>query len=355
MKKGFSYYTIDTDRYQDRRIKRLKRAYGCEGLTVYDYVLCEVYRVEGYYISWDDDIVFDISDYLDLTTDRISEIVAFCAEIGLFEQTLFEQNIITSAAIQSRYVEMCRRTNRTVKIPTEYDLLSEKTADDESEKMSDKRGQMSDKVPQISDKIGQMSDKRGQISDFATHNKVKENKINNNSLSLSLSPLESRESESGEDIGGVSAAEKESFFEILFFRNFKNLQKEVERLIDHYSAVGWRRHGDVRAVKDKKVLARNWKPQSENDIGRFQPDVLAKLQAAYAEIKAESPEDASTIIHGTHGFDEYVDDFRIRCDSNAVAQAYERHLPIIRANDITNGKRLVYGVPKKINKHYDTE
>lgn len=345
MKKGFPYYTIDADRYQDRRIKRLKRAYGCEGLTVYDYVLCEVYRVEGYYISWDDDIVFDISDYLDLTTDRISEIVAFCAEIGLFEQTLFEQNIITSAAIQSRYVEMCRRTNRTVKIPTEYDLLSEKTADDESEKMSDKRGQMSDKAPQISDKIGQISDKRGQMSDFKTHNKVKENKINNNSLSLSLSPSESRESESGEDIGGVSAADRESFFEILFFRNFKNPQKEVERLIDHYSAVGWRRHGDIRAVKDKKALARNWKPQSENDIGRFQPDVLAKLQAAYAEIKAESPEDASTIIHGTRKIDDIGDHVRIFCASKSVEEAYRRHLPIVIANNLTNGKRGMFSYP----------
>ena len=343
MKKGFPYYTIDADRYQDRRIKRLKRAYGCEGLTVYDYVLCEVYRVEGYYISWDDDIVFDISDYLDLKTDRISEIVAFCAEIGLFEQTLFEQNIITSAAIQSRYIEMCRRTNRTVKIPTEYDLLSEKTADDESEKMSDKRGQMSDKAPQISDKIGQMSDKRGQMSDFATHNKRKENKINNNSLSLSLSH-EVESAESGEDIGGVSAAEKESFFEILFFRNFKNPQKEVERLIDHYSAVGWRRHGDIRAVRDKKALARNWKPQSENDIGRFQPDVLAKLQALYAEIKAVAPDDARTIIHETIRFEDGLD-FRIIC-SRAAMEAYNRHWQIFSKINLTNGKQWRYSIPK---------
>ena len=176
--------------------------------------------------------------------------------------------------------------------------------------------------------------------------KVKKSKENNNSLSLSPSH-EVENAESGEDIGGVSAAEKESFFEILFFRNFKNPQKEVERLIDHYSAVGWRRHGDIRAVRDKTALARNWKPQSENDIGRFQPDILQKLQAAYAEIKAESPEDASTILHGTHGFDDTVDRLRILCDSNAVAQAYERHLPIIRANNITNGKRLMYGVLKK--------
>lgn len=346
MKKGFSYYTIDTDRYQDRRIKRLKRAYGCEGLTVYDYVLCEIYRVEGYCISWDGDIAFDIADYLDLTTNKVSEIVAFCAEIGLFEQTLFEQNIITSIAIQSRYVEMCRRTNRTAKIPTEYDLLSANSVNDESEKVSDKTEEMSGKAHRISDNRGQMSDKTEEMSDFPTRNKVKENKINN--ISLSLSPSHEVESAESGDIGGVSAAEKESFFEILFFRNFKNPQKEVERLIDHYSAVGWRRHGDIRAVRDKTALAKGWMPENkEQGIGRFPPDILLKLQAVYAEIKAESPQDASTIIHGTHGFDRDIDNFRIKCDSKTVVQSYERHCPIIKANNLTNGKQLVYGVPKK--------
>ena len=170
----------------------------------------------------------------------------------------------------------------------------------------------------------------------------------NNSLSLSLSPSESRESESGEDIGGVSAADRERIFEILFFRNFKNPQKEVERLIDHYSAVGWRRHGDIRAVNDKTALAKGWTPENkEQGIGKFQPDVLVKLQAIYTEIKAESPEDASTIIRGTYGFDEMPDLFRIKCISKATADAYERHCAIIKANNLTNGKRLSYGVLKK--------
>lgn len=174
-------------------------------------------------------------------------------------------------------------------------------------------------------------------------------KDNDNSLSLSLSPLESREScESEEDTGGVSAADRERIFEILFFRNFKNAEKETDRLIDHYSAVGWRRHGDIRAVRDKTALAKGWMPENkEQGIGKFQPDVLAKLQAIYAEIKAESPQDASTIIHGTRGTDETYEDFRIICDFKQVIDSYERHSAIIMANNLTNGKRLKYGVPKK--------
>lgn len=179
------------------------------------------------------------------------------------------------------------------------------------------------------------------------NNKDKDND-NNNSLSLSLSPLESREScESEEDTGGVSAADRERIFEILFFRNLKNPEKETDRLIDHYSAVGWRRHGDIRAVKDRTSLAKGWMPENkEQGIGKFQPDVLAKMQAIYAEIKAESPQDASTIIHGTLGIEETTEHTRIICERQAY-EAYERHSAIILANNLTNGKRLKYGVPKR--------
>lgn len=165
--------------------------------------------------------------------------------------------------------------------------------------------------------------------------------------SLSLSPShEVENAESGEDIGGVSAADRERIFEILFFRNFKNPEKETDRLIDHYSAVGWRRHGDIRAVKDKAALAKSWTPENkEQGIGKFQPDVLAKLQAIYAEIKAQAPQDASTIIHGTRKIDDIGDHVRIFCASKSVEEAYRRHLPIVIANNLTNGKRGMFSYP----------
>ena len=64
IKPGFRYYNIDTDRYQDIKIKRLKKECGCSALSVYDYVLCEIYRVKGYYIEFDENIIFDIAEYM---------------------------------------------------------------------------------------------------------------------------------------------------------------------------------------------------------------------------------------------------------------------------------------------------
>ena len=46
-KNGFSYYKAETDRFQDIKIKRLKKKYGCDGYAVYQYALNEIYRVES--------------------------------------------------------------------------------------------------------------------------------------------------------------------------------------------------------------------------------------------------------------------------------------------------------------------
>ena len=62
IKTGLNYYTVDTDRYQDRRIKRLKKDLGCKGIAVYDYILCETYRVKGCFLEWDNNTVFYVEE-----------------------------------------------------------------------------------------------------------------------------------------------------------------------------------------------------------------------------------------------------------------------------------------------------
>jgi hypothetical protein len=112
-KRGFDYYNIKTDRYLDIRIKRLKREYKCDGIAIYDYILCEIYRVKGYYVEWSEHFLFDIDDYFGITEKRITEIVKYCTEIGLFNKEVFEKNsIVTSQAIQNRFLEMSKRAKR---------------------------------------------------------------------------------------------------------------------------------------------------------------------------------------------------------------------------------------------------
>lgn len=91
----------ETDRFQDIKIKRLKKKYGCDGYAVYQYALNGIYRVDGSYIRWTSDQHFDCADYWGIHEERVEEIVDYCAEIGLFDSVVWKtQCIPTSRAIE---------------------------------------------------------------------------------------------------------------------------------------------------------------------------------------------------------------------------------------------------------------
>jgi hypothetical protein len=127
IKTGLAFYRIDTDRYQDIRIKRLKKTFGCMGVAVYDYVLCEIYRVRGCFIGWDESTAFDVAEYFNLKETQVNEVINYCCAVGLFNKGLLASGrILTSESIQKRYIEMCTRAKRRdVIIPEEYKIIHE--------------------------------------------------------------------------------------------------------------------------------------------------------------------------------------------------------------------------------------
>lgn len=123
-KNGFNYYKAETDRYQDIKIKRLKKGYGCDGYAIYQYALNEIYRVEGCYIRWTEDQHFDCADYWGISEARVKEIIDYCAEIGLFNTLIWKnQCILTARAIQSRYLDICKVSKKKAYIPMEIILV----------------------------------------------------------------------------------------------------------------------------------------------------------------------------------------------------------------------------------------
>lgn len=127
-KTGLNYYSVDTDRYMDIRIRRLVKDHGCRGLAVYDYLLCEVYRVQGCFVVWDEVTAFNVAEYLGLKESNVFEIVRYCGDVGLFNKELLSRGVITSASIQRRYLEMCNRSKRkSTEIPEEYRIIPEES------------------------------------------------------------------------------------------------------------------------------------------------------------------------------------------------------------------------------------
>lgn len=128
-KQGLSYYQAETDRFQDIKVKRLKKKFGCEGYAVFNYIENEIYRVEGCFLKITEDIIFDISEYWCIDEERVEEIIRFCAEVELFDlATYHTRRIVTSAALQQRYIEICRRCKKRMFIPEEISLIIDEGA-----------------------------------------------------------------------------------------------------------------------------------------------------------------------------------------------------------------------------------
>jgi hypothetical protein len=151
VKIGLNYFSVDTDRYQDIKIKRLKKAHGCQGLAVYDYVLCEIYRDKGCFLEWTEDIIFDVAEYLALTEDIVKQVVSFCASVGLFDEEKLTEGVVTSRSIQERYMDFCQRAKRkdavipeNIKLTEKSEIIPEKSEiiPEESEKTADCSGSL---------------------------------------------------------------------------------------------------------------------------------------------------------------------------------------------------------------------
>lgn len=125
-KEGNEFFSFDVDFFSDRKIKILKARYGADGITLYIYLLCEIYK-NGFYLKLDEDFEFIVSDDLNMNSDKVKQVLTFLLERSMFDKQLFQSDaVLTSTGIQRRYQLMVK--SRAVKNPItveRYWLLSE--------------------------------------------------------------------------------------------------------------------------------------------------------------------------------------------------------------------------------------
>lgn len=102
-KSGLSYFPLDTDFFEDNKIRILKARYGNDGMILYIYLLCGIYK-EGYYMKVDDDFEYILSDDLGMDQNKAKQVLNFLLSRSLFDNTLFQSDkVLTSAGIQRRF------------------------------------------------------------------------------------------------------------------------------------------------------------------------------------------------------------------------------------------------------------
>lgn len=105
-KLGLDYFPMDVDFFQDIRIRKLIKYQGGKAVTVYALLLCIIYK-QGYYVRWDDELPFIISEQTGFEEAYIQEVFKCCLIVGLFSKELYDSDkVITSKGIQERWIKL---------------------------------------------------------------------------------------------------------------------------------------------------------------------------------------------------------------------------------------------------------
>ena len=123
-KQGLDYFPFDVNFFSDKKIKIVKARYGNDGVIIYLYLLCEIYK-NGYYIVWDDDYKFIVADELNISDGLIEQVLKFLIERSLLQSILLNSDtIITSPSVQHRFQEIVKTRKAPTSVLKELWLLS---------------------------------------------------------------------------------------------------------------------------------------------------------------------------------------------------------------------------------------
>lgn len=111
--KSIEYYPMDTDFLSNIKIRRILRACGASSIAVIIHLLGNIYGDEGYYMDWNEDVAFLISDSLGIKEGLVAEIVNKALQVDFFSQQMFDDyDVLTSVGIQKRYFKATEKRKK---------------------------------------------------------------------------------------------------------------------------------------------------------------------------------------------------------------------------------------------------
>lgn len=114
---------MDVDIFSDIKIRKLVKFQGGKAVVVYARLLCSIYKC-GYYMRWDDELPFIISEDTGFEEAYIQEVIKCCLAIDLLSKDLFDSDkVITSKGVQERYDYLVKLKRWKIGVQ-EYSLLN---------------------------------------------------------------------------------------------------------------------------------------------------------------------------------------------------------------------------------------
>lgn len=117
-KQGIDYFPLDVDFFSNVKIRKIARACGSQSTSILICLLCNIYKDNGYYILWDEDLPFVIADSVGVSEGAVKEVILKAIQVGFFDKDIYEKyKVLTSYGIQSRFKSaVYKREGASVKV-----------------------------------------------------------------------------------------------------------------------------------------------------------------------------------------------------------------------------------------------
>ena len=145
-KPGLDYFPLDVNFFQDRKVRRISNRHHAAGIAALTSLLCLIYKEKGFYVAWNQDTLFDISQEVCCEEEEMQAIIDDCLSVGLFDTYIYkEYGILTSQAIQEQYHKIITDSRRKYKLPLERFWLIKEEKDGTGNNSADIRSNINSK------------------------------------------------------------------------------------------------------------------------------------------------------------------------------------------------------------------
>lgn len=88
-KPGLDYFPLDVNFFQDRKVRRISNRHHAAGIAALTSLLCLIYKEKGFYVAWNQDTLFDISQEVCCEEEEMQAIIDDCLSVGLFDTYIY--------------------------------------------------------------------------------------------------------------------------------------------------------------------------------------------------------------------------------------------------------------------------
>lgn len=205
-KQGIDYFPLDVNFFSDVKIRKIVRACGSQSTSILICLLCNIYKDNGYYILWDEDLPFVIADSVGVSEGAVKEVILKAIQVDFFDKDIYEKHkVLTSHGIQSRFKSAVYKREE-IEYVVEY---------------------------LVSDIQNSISDGKNRVSDIqSTQSKVKVNRKKNKENSTKVEKKKPKDKDAAK---AATLSRKDSFYQSLVPFVGKYPKEIIRAFFDYWS------------------------------------------------------------------------------------------------------------------------